>query len=359
MPNTIPYGFFDLRDRFPEPVADVGIPVINDAITRSLEEHNRQLDTLLSLLVQPTSEHQIRYNAPQVARLQPADEFGRPRKIKGAAYYTVGFPVQEAMIGFGQTYETAIQMTVLQVANRFSTMLEADIRWVRDHILAGMFLSADWTFEDQEYGDLAIKPIANGDAQTYQIIRGSDLGTTDNHLLAQADTISDSHDPFPGIVDEIKEHAENGGSATNVVALIPSNVRSAVQGLSGFYPFQDPNIQLGSAANQLVGSIGVQVPGTMLGYHDAGVWISEWAGLPSDYLIAVPTQGDRPLAMRQPALAQLRGFRQTGTREDHPYYEVDYGRKAGFGAYNRVGAVVQRVGNGTYETPSNFGSPMP
>lgn len=359
MANTIPYGFYDLRDVFPEPVAKVGIPEINAAITRSLEEHNRQLNSLLGLLVQPTTDYQIRYNSPQVARLQPADEFGRPRKIKGAGYYTVAFPIQEAMIGFGQTYEAAIQMTVQQVANRFSTMLEADVRWMRDHILAGLFLASSWTYEDLEYGDLTIMPIANGDSQTYQIIAGADQGTTDNHLLAQANPISDTYDPFPALVDELREHPENGGNATDVVALIPTNLKTAVIGLTGFYPLADPNIRPGSGTSQLVGSIGVQVPGTMLGYHDAGVWISEWAGLPSNYLVAVPTMGDRPLAMRQPALAQLQGFRQTGTREDHPYYDTDFGRKAGFGALNRVGGAVLRVGNASYATPSNFGSPMP
>jgi hypothetical protein len=64
--------------------------------------------------------------------------------------------------------------------------------------------------------------------------------------------------------------------------------------------------------------------------------------------------------MREHVEAGLRGFNaRYQTMEDGSWFTTQYVRAAGFGAWNRVGAVVQRVGNGTYAIPTNFTSPMP
>ncbi len=358
MANQIPYGFFDLRDVFPEPVANVDMPTINEAVQVSLQEHNRQVDSLLNLFVERTTEKQVQFKSPYAARLQPTDEFGRARPIKGISKYTVAFPLLSAAAGFGETYEASIKMTVEDVSNRIAMLQEADLRWVRDHLLAALFLAEPYTHTNEEDGDLTIECLADGDATVYQLISGADTGATDTHLLAQAAAISDEADPFDGIVEELNEHPENGGDAGDVIVLIPKNAATATKGLSGFYQMSDPNIRVGSATAELVGSIGQSVPGKIVGYHEGGCWIAEWAGLPDNYLLAVKTVGDRPLRMREEPLPQLRGFRQEARREDYPYYEAIYKRTAGFGVYNRVGAVAYRIGNASYAVPSGYESIM-
>jgi hypothetical protein len=54
----------------------------------------------------------------------------------------------------------------------------------------------------------------------------------------------------------------------------------------------------------------------------------------------------------------LRGFRRVAEREDFPYEEEIWFRRAGFGAWNRVGARVDRIGNGAYAVPTGYTIPM-
>jgi hypothetical protein len=109
----------------------------------------------------------------------------------------------------------------------------------------------------------------------------------------------------------------------------------------------------------LVGNLGVALPGELFGYHDAGIWLAEWKNLPNDYIIAVSTGGERPIAMREEPEAELQGFRAVAEREDHPFWERQYLRTAGFGGWNRVGAVVLRMGSGAYTAaPSGYVTPF-
>ena len=84
----------------------------------------------------------------------------------------------------------------------------------------------------------------------------------------------------------------------------------------------------------------------------------EWPSLPSDYTISVTTGGEKPIAMREDVEAELRGFKKVAERNDHPWYESQWLRRAGFGAWNRVGALVYRTNNATYAIPTNYSSPM-
>jgi hypothetical protein len=247
-------------------------------------------------------------------------------------------------------------MTVQEANEITASMLTADLRWIRDHTLAALFANASWTFSDPEHGDLSILGLANGDSVVYQLMNGADVGVTDTHYLAQADAIDDTHDPYPTIHDELLEHPENGGE---VVALIPTGLKAATKGLASFTPEADPNVRPGSATPTLVGNLDVPVPGKVFGYHDDGVWLVEWRSLPANYIIGVATQGDRALAYREEPEAELQGFRQVATREDHPFWESQWRRTAGFGARNRVGAVVYRIGNASYAVPTGYDSPLP
>lgn len=357
MANQVMYGFANLAGLFDQKVADNMIPTINDAIQSTVDEHNRQLDTLFGLFIKRTTEFKVRYKTPTIARLQPLDTNGRARPIQPAGYYEVAFPIQSGGSAWGANYVTRAKMTVGDVNDYVATMLMADVRWMRDHILAALFTNVTWTYTDAEHGALTIQPLANSDTVTYNIQAGADAGATDNHFLAQSGAIADGSttDPFSALFTELKEHPENGGE---VVALIPTNLKGAVQALSGYYPQTDPNIELGNATSRLTGRLGVAVPGTVFGYHDAGVWLVEWPNMVSSYIVATTTEGERAVAMREDEEASLRGFKQVAERPDHPYWEAQWLRRAGFGAWNRVGAAVLRIGSGSYAIPTNYSSPM-
>jgi hypothetical protein len=355
MSGQVLYGFVNLKDVFTQRIEDVGVQVVNSAIDETITEHNRQLESLMSLFVDATQQYKLRYKTPTAASLQPLDENGRARPIKAVGYYDIAFPLQMGGTAWGQTYYASKKLTVEDANNTMASLVSADKRWMRDRILAALFTNVNYTFDDPEHGSLTIKPLANGDTDSYLISAGSDAGATDTHYLAQAGAILDASDPFPAIYSELTEHPENSG---DVVVFVPTSNKAATEALAGFYPMGDPNLRVGANSTVVSGSLGVAIPGTVFGYHEAGVWLAEWKVLPADYLIATTTGGPRPLGMREEPESSLRGFNRVAERNDYPFYESQYLRVAGFGAQNRVGAVVQRVGSGSYSIPANYTAPI-
>ena len=76
-------------------------------------------------------------------------------------------------------------------------------------------------------------------------------------------------------------------------------------------------------------------------------------------MVAITTGGERPLKMREEDVASLQGFRKVAERNDHPFYESQYLRIAGFGAFNLVGALIYRIGSASYSIPAGYSVPMP
>jgi hypothetical protein len=359
MANALLYGFVQLKDLANRRVTEVGVQVVNDAINTAIAEHNRQIDAILALFAERTTEFKERFSSPVASRLQPLDEHGRARPIKPLSQYDVAYPIQDGGTAWGATYKTSQKMTVQEANDITATLISADVRWLRDHVLAALFANVAWTFNDPIHGALTIQGLANSDTVQYMIQAGADAGATDSHYLGQAGAIADVTNPFPTIYAELSEHPENSG---DVIAFIPTANKTATQGLATFYPTRDPNVTSGTGVTELTGSLGVSLPSgptSLLGYEASGVWIAEWKSLPSNYIVAVTTGGERPLKMREEPEASLQGFQKVAERNDHPFYESQYLRSAGFGGNNRVGAVVMEVSDASYDIPTNYTSPMP
>lgn len=354
MANQVLYGFRNLNNVMDERVSTVGVDVVMTAITTTLAEHNRQIDAVMDIFAEPTTEFKTRFWSANAARLQPLDENGRALPIRPAGYHDVELPIQAGATAWGANRISMIKMTVAEVQRHTAMMMSADIRWMRDHVLSALFIADGWTFADEEHGNLTVEGLANGDAITYQIRTGQDLPAVDTHILAQASAIDDSNNPYDNIYTELTEHPENGGE---VVCLIPTALKATTIALTNFYDFPDPRLNYGTGTTTLSGTLPQAVPGEVLGYTDK-CWIVEWPALPSEHILAFTTEGDKPLAMRQHAEAELQGFQFVAEREDHPFREVHWERWAGFGGWNRVGAVAYRVGNASYAVPTGYGAPL-
>jgi len=357
MANQVLYGFHNLQDMLAARVTGTNFEAVNDAVTNALAEHNRQNDTLMSLFVDKTQKYTERYAQMGAASLQPMDDSGRALPIKPSGFYDLAYPIQQGKAAWGSDYVTKVKMTVGDVERATALLVGADIRWMRDRVLAALFAAATWTFPDKLYGNLTIQPLAlASDGVTYGLGTGSDTASTDTHQLAQANAIGAGADnPFPIIFTELMEHPENSG---DVIVFISSSLKATTTALSTFHPKADSNIQVGSGSSVLIGDLGVDTPGVLLGYEDSGCWIVEWKSLPAGYMVAVTTGGSRPIAMREDPEPELQGFNREADRDDDPFYESQWLRRAGFGARNRIGAVVYRVGNGTYAVPSGYTPPI-
>lgn len=347
-------GFVNLKDVVNERVVGDVIPVVTEAIDRSIEEHNKVTEDMMALFVKKTTDFKVRYKSPVAAKLQPIDEHGRARKIKAAGYYEVGFPIRDAGIAMGDTRIALAKKTVKEVNDQLANLLQSDQRWLRDQILAAMFDNAGYTFADPEFGDVAVKGLANNDATTYLIRAGAEAGETANHYRFVA-TLNDAGNPFASLYRDLTKRPENGGGG-QVISFIAGNLEDEVMGLADFIEAGDPDISYGSASDQLTGRFGVSVPGEVIGKSNRN-WIVRWDALPDNYVISTITTGERPLAMREHKEAELQGFNRVSDRNDDPYYESQYVRHAGFGAWNRVGAIVTKV-DSSYTVPTGFAQPM-
>lgn len=348
-------GLLNQADLYDTRVTTAGVQVVQRSIDESVAEHNRQLNALLALFTTTRTDPQTRYLAAGATRLQPLDENGRARPIKPGGYATLGFPLQDAGIAWGRNYRTSIKMTVREVANVVAMMMDADSRWMRDHLLAALFYensTTPWTFTDPLFGAISVYGLANGDTQTFQILSGADSATTDDHVKG-ATSITEA--VFQDIHDELVEHPENG---PEIIAFVPTASSATVQALTNFYPVPDTNLISGVAVTQFNGVLNATVPGKLIGYI-AGCKVVEWAGMPANYILGVAAGGEAPIALRQEPEAELQGFRKVADRNDHPWYEQQYLRVAGFGAWNRVGAIIYRTDSASYAIPTGYSSPMP
>lgn len=357
MANQVLYGFHNLSDMLAARITGTNQEAVNDAITNAVTEHNRQINALMSLFVERTEKYTERYAQLGAASLQPLDNSGRALPIKPSGYYDVAYPIQQGGAAWGTDYVTKVKMTVGDAERATALLIGADIRFMRDRILASLFAAATWTFPDPLYGNLTIQPLAlASDGVTYGLGTGADTSATDTHQLAQANAIGAGADnPFPIIYTELMEHPENSG---DVIVFIPTGLKATTTALSTFHPIADSNIQVGSGTSVLTGSLGVDTPGVLIGYEDSKTWIVEWKSLPANYMIAVTTGGNRPIGMREDPEPELQGFNRVAERDDHPFYQSQWLRRAGFGGRNRIGAVVYRVGNGTYAVPSGYTPPI-
>lgn len=335
-------------------VTTVGVTQVFRSIEESVAEHNRQLNALMALFTTRRTDVTARYELAASTRSQPLDANGRARPIKPSGYYTVGFPILGSGNAWGRNYRTSVKMTVAEVARVTAAMLDGDSRWMRDHLLAALFYensTTPWTFADVT-GDISIYGLANGDTTTYQIMSGADSAATDDHVKG-ATAVTEA--VFQDIHDELVEHPENG---PEIIAFVPTASRATVEALTNFYPISDPNLNTGLAVTQFVGTLGAAVPGELIGYV-AGCKVVVWAGMPSNYILGVAAGGEPALALREDPEPELQGFKQVAERNNYPWYESQFARWAGFGAWNRVGAIVYRTDSASYAIPTGYSSPMP
>ena len=349
------YGFLNLKDMADARITGTLTEAVNDAINAAVAQYNADTNAMLNLFADRTTLPQERYAQISASSLQPLDDNGRALPVKPSGYYNTAYPLRTAGSAWGANYVTRAKMTVGDAERATAMMLSADANWVKYQLLAGLFASASYTFTDDLFGSLTVQPLAlSSDNVTYPVTGGT--AATDTHQLAQANAIGNGADnPYTLIYADLVEHPNNSGQ---VVSFIASSLVATTRALSTFNPIADPNIQPGSATDVVIGDLGVSYPGKLIGYDDAGVWIVEWPSVPSGYIVSTMTGGDRALGMREDPETELNGFHKVADRDDHPFYESQWMRRAGFGARNRVGAVVTRIGNGTYAAPTGYAPPI-
>lgn len=357
--NTVASGFFGLLDAFPEPI-ELNIEAVNDAIEQSVNEHNRQLERLTSLLCEPTVSKKEKFSLPQQWRMVPRGSISRGERPLSHEDISMAWPMFSGVVSLGEESFAGKLMTVAQANERMLNLIDASKRFVRHRILCALLDNTSWIYKSalfREDDTETIYPLANGDSMVYAVKEGATAGTTDTHYLATASAISDLADPYPGIIEELNEHPENANGAGQVVCMVPSSLIATTCALSAFQLLADPNVAAGANNDVIVGKPPENVPGVCRGYHKGGCWIYEWRSLPSGYIIAATTEGKRPLRIRsyqRNGITLTTGLLREAVRTDYPFAENCWSQTLGVGAWNRVGAVVQYIGGGAYAIPTGY-----
>jgi hypothetical protein len=352
MSNELLYGFVELEDLAARRVYNVGVEVIIEAIEQSTAEYERQLEAMMASFVEMGDLHKERYRQPGSGTLQPLDENGNPKPVRLRGYYDVAFPIQGGGTAWGTNRVTRAKMTVQEANEETMEATRRDADWVRRHVLAAIFDNVSWTFDDEEFGNLTIEPLANGDTVEY-VFKGGDPAT-DDHYLYQNATIDDTNNPFGTLYDELMEHV---GNEPPVIAYVASNLTEDAEGLTAFTEVGDPDLRYGVNTDLVDDPIQPYLGDEVLGKANK-CWVVEWRALPDDYIIAHAVGGGPPVFGRQHPEGELQGI-ITETAEIEGNLEVQrLIRYAGFGVRRRVAAAVMQIDNGSYSIPSGYDAPL-
>lgn len=349
------YGFHNLVDILDNRAATVDQELLSTAVQAAVDAHNADLASSLSLFANKrVTEPQTGVNQMAEGELQGLDEWGRPLPRRMPPPVSRYFPLFMAGDSIATNYVTQQKMTVQEVNDRLQSLLLADVKWMRRQMLSALFQNTSYNYADPQYGTLAISTLANGDAETY-LRSSTGTASVDTHHIGAA---SFTEAVLTAIRAELVEHDENGGSEANVVVFVPTSSVTTVQGFANHVDADDPNVTRGTGVDTYTGSFASTAPGRAIGYNDAAmVHLREWSRLPDNYAIGVTDSALSPLAIREDEEQSLRGFHEIPGRDDTPYLQRIWIRRAGFAAYNRVGAVVYRTNSGTYAVPAGFGAP--
>lgn len=357
--NVLAYGFIDYANLAASRVAEVGAQQIYTAIETSARYHSDQLNNVLGKLCRRTTDFKFRYRLPQGGTLQPLDDKGKPLPTKGDMYYDVALPIQRGGTGMGMTWLAAAKATVQEVNSKVLGCLQQDADWMVRHALAAIFNNASWTYSDPEKGSLTIQPLAAADV-TFPIIGASTEAS--QHYMASASAIADATNHYDTIYDQLMKHPANQIAGKDVVCFIPTGLVATTKGLADFVPVADPDIATGANSDRITAAqariMGIQGQGDEVLGKVGRTWVVEWKRLPAGYIIGVALGNPDPvLGFREEPEASLQGLvtLRDGTAFTNETYFL---RSAGFGVVNRIGAVVFRVGNGSYAIPTGYECPL-
>ena len=363
MANLLNYGFLSLADMYADRVNTVGIERVYDAVMESVAEYNRVVMAMESTMVERTTMVQEYIELPGGGTLQPLTPDGNPLPVVPSGRYTVGYPLHGAGTAWGTNRITREMLTV-EEADRFTDdAFQKDADWRMRHLLAAILDESSWTFTDtygsgqgtKGLGSVSVLPLANGDAVTYMRRGGSN--TADDHYLATASAIADNANPFPTIRAELVEHPTNTGP---IVAYVSSSLIATTTALTEFVEVDDPDINYQENDNLPMAPASILGPGDeILGkLKSSNMWIVEWSRIPDGYIIAQSLGAGAFVKQRELAAPNLQGLFTEGFDVDGNHTGQRFLRWAGYGVSNRVAAVVQQIGNGTYQVPSGYDAPL-
>lgn len=329
-----------------------------------LDRYTAEFRAASSILVaQTTEEYKLFYNLPGGGRMQRRGGQAQSHAVKTFGNWDVGLPIEEFGDQIAGTMHALNRMNLERFQNNLDTVRIRNLNTRRFMMLKAILNNVTWTFTDEDYGSISIYPLANGDANLFPPLRGSETEATANNYAGSnyaTSSISDTNNPIAFIVGKLTERfgVEQGGS--NIVTFINSAEKAKVEALADFTEVPDRFVIPGLNVNKVTGM--PLVPGVIIG-RASGSWISEWPDMPATYMFGTHLGQSAPLLERVPetryggraglhiAASNARG----ADAANYPWDQTHYEDWFGYGAGNRLnGYVLQLVASTSYTIPTAY-----
>ena len=352
--NAVTYGFMQLEDVYDRRVADIEPQRIDDAVYASAAAYDRDMNAVLSELVEDTTERDGAFELPTSGELQPGSEDGKPVVTQNYAEITQGYPMWRGMDAFGFNREAYAKITVRDMDKAMLAVQQKQARWTMRRVFASFFTNASYTFKEKGRTDLTVRPLATTADGAIYLDQNGDLATAE-HYTGQADGIGNSTNPFTANEAILRAHPGNTGT---IVQYIPPGLVADTVALAGWFPY-NPNKGLVNYGDGV--DLAADAVSRYLGFGNEIVGVVSESvivmsrRLPAGYVVALVADGvQKPIVRRREPEPQLQGLQVVPIQVDSNFRRFDFYLKEGYAVRNPIAMAVREVGDASYDVPTGY-----
>ena len=344
------YGILDARD-LAKSVSQIKETGLAEAIRYYLDLYNNAMVQLIGDYAERTTLYQERFCLPtDNGELELSDEYDRGlmKRPSTPTYFDVAYPIKQwsDRLGWTQLFLTKATGDIIQ--RDFDAAQQRDRNTMMKEILRALLYSANFTFADDEWGNLAVKRLYNADGTVPPPVGTKTFDGTHTHYLGTNGAFN------AAFLAVVYEHLREHGNGTNVVLEIARNLETTVSGFTGFVEVrqaQDPNIVYAAGTEPTYArasnarAIG-RIANMEVRVHDF---------FPDNYGFSTDLAQPAPLAFREDPETELNGFKmvQDNPDDNYPLRNAFFRRRGGFGTRNRGNGVCFFVnGTANYTDPA-------
>lgn len=355
------YGLLGLTSTDYAFVNTIGQSVVYDATAQLLGDHNDDLNASEAVFVEmETPDHTVRYKLPAEGLLQRKGSKAPSALSRPNGGWDVSFTLEEFGSGVGWDRVSLAYATIGQYNLTLQGVLRKDRNTRRQEMLRAIFNNAARTFKDENFPDLTIQPLANGDSVNYPPVIGSITEATANNYLVSgyiASAISDTNNPIPTIVNQIEQYLGTPTGGSKIAVFVNNAQTAAIQGLTNFDTVPNRFVDYGANVSLVPeDKFPAGLPGRVLGETDSAL-IVEWRWIPAGYMVGIHLEAPAPLRRRidPPMVGLGSGLQMIAQSMDEPIKTSEWSNRFGYGAANRLnGCVMQLTTSGSYAPPALY-----
>ena len=329
-----------------------GQEVVFEDTNRIAEEHNTAVAEFERVFVEADTELPKKlYFLTVGGEMEKITNLTQPKAVKVGGQFDVAFPLEEWGAKIAGDRVALAYMSAASYARHVAAIMNADAKLRRREILRALFNNNPPAFQDERFGALTVRALANGDSQLYPPTVETDAPATADHYLVTgyaAGSINDANDPFLAPMTMLESHFGLTATGSNIATFMNKDQVPAVSVMTKFLPRENRYERLGVSAN-VSDNLPANLPGVVFGTYDGLMPLVRWDRIPPNYLLTLHLDAPPPLIRRvDDRRTPFRpGLRMVQERVDEPLRDAWWSNRFGYGVGNRLSAVVTYIGTGT------------